>query len=62
MAKLKHIYTFQFRKNLEKIHMHLLQLYGVELKKKISSYGIQMNKCAFPPIMDFKQNIGKKLN
>ena len=30
--------------------------------KKNSSYGIQMNKCAFPPIVDFKQKNWQQKN
>ena len=45
-------------KKLEKFYSHWLQLHAVQFSKKISSYGIQMNKCAFPPIVDLSKKNG----
>ena len=33
----------------------MLQLHEVEIKTKNSNYGIQINKCALPLIMDLKK-------
>ena len=41
--------------NLVKKNLFTLAPITCNSTKKNFSYGIQMNKCAFPPIVDFKQ-------